>query len=412
MFYVKLTIDNSTIEGDKMKNKILRFFSSNVRIKVSGRNVNNFVKRLIKNRINIIKFIPISYKEADIIIDYNDLEKVKEYKTIYDLKIVKYYGKLKILKLFKKNVFLLTFMILGFLIIYFLSNIIFSVDIIHSNNKIIKLLDQELTSRGIKKYSFVKSYQEIEKIEEEILEENKDNLEWIEITREGTKYIVKVEERIINKEIEENKIYDIVASKNAVIKTIIAESGEKVKEINTYVKKGEVIISSDILLPNNETVRKKAQGKVIGEVWYTINIDYPYYYHEITYTGKEKEVLVLNFLNKRFSLFDFHKYKTFDKDTKVIFTDIFFPLSLVKETQYETNVIGVMYTYEDAREKAIELAKDKLKEKYHSIEDITKVTIIKEEELSEKISLSLFITCTEDITEYREAAPDLESNPS
>ena len=224
MFYVKLTIDNSTIEGDKMKNKILRFFSSNVRIKVSGRNVNNFVKRLIKNRINIIKFIPISYKEADIIIDYNDLEKVKEYKTIYDLKIVKYYGKLKILKLSKKNVFLLTFMILGFLIIYFLSNIIFSVDIIHSNNKIIKLLDQELTSRGIKKYSFVKSYQEIEKIEEEILEENKDNLEWIEITREGTKYIVKVEERIINKEIEENKIYDIVASKNAVIKTIIAES--------------------------------------------------------------------------------------------------------------------------------------------------------------------------------------------
>lgn len=90
-----------------MKNKILRFFSSNVRIKVSGRNVNNFVKRLIKNRINIIKFIPISYKEADIIIDYNDLEKVKEYKTIYDLKIVKYYGKLKILKLFKKMFFFL-----------------------------------------------------------------------------------------------------------------------------------------------------------------------------------------------------------------------------------------------------------------------------------------------------------------
>ena len=38
-----------------------------------------------------------------------------------------------------------------------------------------------------------------------ILNNNKDNLEWLEIIRNGTKYTVRVEERIINKEID-NKI--------------------------------------------------------------------------------------------------------------------------------------------------------------------------------------------------------------
>ncbi len=397
-----------TIVGDTVKNKILYFFSSSIKIKVVGRNVNNFIKRLIKNKINIIKYTPISYKEADIIIDYNDFVKVKEYKTIYDIRIIKYYGKLRVLKFIKKNVFIISFLFLGLVIIFFLSNIIFSIDIVHSNSKIIKLLEEELSSFGIKKYSLIKSYEDIEKIEAEILEKNKDSLEWIEITREGTKYVVRVEERIINQRLEDDKIYNIVAAKNAVIKTIVAESGEKIRDVNTYVKKGDIIISADITLPNNEKVRKNAKGTVLGEVWYTIDIDYPYHYYEVNYTGKEKKVLVLTFLNKRFSLFDFDKYKTFDKDIKIIFEDTFIPFSLTQEMQYETNIINNFYTYEEAVEKAIELAKSKLKEKYSGIKEISKVSIIGEEELPSKVSLSLFITCIEDITEYVELSEDTE----
>ena len=77
-----------------MKNKIFKIFSSSILIRVSGRNVNNFIKKLIRNKIYIERVIPISYKEVDIIIDYNDLEKVNKLKSIYDIKITKYYGKL------------------------------------------------------------------------------------------------------------------------------------------------------------------------------------------------------------------------------------------------------------------------------------------------------------------------------
>lgn len=392
-----------------MKDKILKIFSSSIKIKVTGRNINNFLKRLINNNINIEKVIPISHKEMDLIINYQDLDKVLKLKTIYNIKIVRYYGKLRIIKRVKKDIFILSSLLISLLLIYTLSNIIFKVEVIHSNKNIIKLVTKELEDNGIKKYKFVKNYQEIEKIKKKILEENKDTLEWLEIIREGTKYTIRVEERIINNKPKDNKIYNIVASKNAVIKNIYAESGEKVRSINTYVKKGDIIISSDITLPNNEKISKTASGKVQGEVWYNINIEYPYQYHEIKYTGNKKKVLVLNLLNKRISFFDFHKYKTFNRNIKYIFNNNITPISLIYEDEYETNIINEVYDYNTAREKAITKAKEKILEKYPNIKDITNIKIINEEDKKNKISLNLFVTCLEDITEYQEVNDDIET---
>lgn len=393
-----------------MKDKILKIFSSSIKIKVTGRNINNFLKRLINNNINIEKVIPISHKEIDLIINYQDLDKVLKLKTIYNIKIVRYYGKLRIIKRIKKDIFILSSLLISLLLIYTLSNVIFKVEVIHSNKNIIKLVTKELEDNGIKKYKFVKNYQEIEQIKNKILEENKNTLEWLEIIREGTKYTIRVEERIINNKPKDNKIYNIVASKNAVIKNIYAESGEKIRSINTYVKKGDIIISSDITLPNNEKISKTASGKVQGEVWYNINIEYPYQYHEIKYTGNKKKVLVLNLLNKRISFFDFHKYKTFNRNIKYIFNNNITPISLIYEDEYETNIINEVYDYNTAREKAITKAKEKILEKYPNIKDITNIKIIKEEDKKNKISLNLFVTCLEDITEYQEIDNNKETS--
>lgn len=393
-----------------MKDKILKIFSSSIKIKVTGRNINNFLKRLINNNINIEKVIPISHKEIDLIINYQDLDKVLKLKTIYNIKIVRYYGKLRIIKRIKKDIFILSSLLISLLLIYTLSNVIFKVEVIHSNKNIIKLVTKELEDNGIKKYKFVKNYQEIEKIKNKILEENKDTLEWLEIIREGTKYTIRVEERIINNKPKDNKIYNIVASKNAVIKNIYAESGEKIRSINTYVKKGDIIISSDVTLPNNEKISKTASGKVQGEVWYNINIEYPYQYHEIKYTGNKKKVLVLNLLNKRISFFDFHKYKTFNRNIKYIFNNNITLISLIYEDEYETNIINEVYDYNTAKEKAITKVKDKILEKYPNIKEITNIKIINEEDKKNKISLNLFVTCLEDITEYQEVDNNKETS--
>lgn len=389
-----------------MKNWMFRFFSSNIKVRVIGKNINNFIKRLVRNNINIIRIIPISYKEIDLIIDYNDLEEILKYKTIYDIEIKGYYGKLRILKFIKKNIYIFSFLIFGLILIYILSNVIFSVEVVHSNSNLIKVINEELEYYGIKKYSFVKSYDEIESIESKILENNKDKIEWLEIIRNGTKYIVRVEERIINKKIEDGKVYDIVASKNAIIKTIYAESGEKVRNINTYVKKGDIILSSNIVLPNNDEIVSSASGKVTGEVWYNVSIDFPYHYHEVKYTGNKRKVLVFDCFDRKIPFFKYREYKTFDKDLKYIFRNIISPVYLYFEYQYETDVIDKTYNNKEVVKASIEKASNVLMEKNKCIESISDVIITSEVNGNNMVSLNLFIKTLEDITEYKEVLID------
>ena len=95
----------------------------------------------------------------------------------------------------KQNFIILISIIISLTILYILSNIIFSVDIVYNNKEIVNLLNKELNNYNIKKYQLKKSYDNLEIIKKQILENNKDKLEWLEILESGTKYIVKVVER-------------------------------------------------------------------------------------------------------------------------------------------------------------------------------------------------------------------------
>ena len=132
-----------------MKDKILNTLGGSIKIKVEGKNINNFIHRLIKNNINIEKVIPISYKEAHLIVDYRELVKIQKIKTIYKVKVIKYYGRLRLLKRTKRDIFLLLSLLVGVLTIYILSNMIFKIEVIHSNKNIIKLVNEELYSNDI-----------------------------------------------------------------------------------------------------------------------------------------------------------------------------------------------------------------------------------------------------------------------
>ena len=79
----------------------------------------------------------------------------------------------------------------------------------------------------------------------------------------------------------------------------------------------------------------KANAKIYGEVWYKINIEYPYVYKEEKVTGKNKEVYVIKFLNKKFPIFPYSKYKEFKVVSKNIIENNILPIAFTKEKQYE-----------------------------------------------------------------------------
>ena len=385
-----------------MKNTFLNKFRSTIKVNIKGKNINNYLRKLIAAKINILKIINISPQEIEIIISYDDYLKLCKHKGIYKLQVTKTYGKLKLKSILKKNIYLLSSLILVIILIIFLSNVIFEVKVIHSSSSLKNLLYKELYKHDIKKYSMVKSYDQIQKIRKQIINDNKDKIEWLEIKRIGTKYEIRVEERKLNNNKQDESFQSLTTTKNAIIMDIKALSGEKVKEINSYVTPGDIIVSGIITKPDGSKIYTKAKGVIYGEVWYLIDIEYPYYYREERLTGKTKKTLVINLLDKRISLFNFHKFNDFQKSGKTLLKSNILPISLTWEKQYEVNIIEKLYTKNEVVEAAKKIAQEKLLNQNNRIKEVLEIITTEENEGDNVIKLKLFVSVKEDITKIKE----------
>ena len=377
-----------------------------VLVKIEGKNVGNYIKWLIKNKINVINLKIIKYNELNIVIDYKDFHLLSKYSKTYKITIIKKYGKLRLFDTVKNNIIIISCLMLSIVFLYILSNIIFSVDVIYNDKEMVNLITTQLAKYNIKKYQRKKSYDYLTKIKEKILDDNKDILEWLEIEESGTKYIVRLVER--KKEVKEKEYayQSVVAKRDATITSIKAYSGEKIKHVNEYVKKGDVIISGILTKPDNTNLYTKAKGNVLGEVWYKVTIEYPLYYREQRITGKNKNVIAIYFLNKEVPIFPYKKYKQFKRQSKILIENNFIPFKITKEKLYEVIIKEDIYTNEEAIQKAIENAKLKIKEKNKNILEIKDVQILDKENLNSKIKLNLFISVIENITEIIEVKPE------
>ena len=375
------------------------FFSSKIKINVKGRKIERFIKKLTISGINIYKMTMINRNEINIIIDKNDYNKLLKIKTIYDYSIVDGYGFIKIRKILKINRLFILLIILSIIFIYSISNMIFNIEVIYNDKEIRNFIIEELDKRGIKKYSFKKNFSSLKKIKEDILNEYKDKLEWLEIETLGTNYIVRLEERKLNNTEKNYDKQNVVAKKDAIIKKIDASSGQIIKEVNSYVKKGDIIISGNIYLNDELKNVVRADGKVYGEVWYKVNVSYPFVYKEEKETGKKQNVFVIHFLNKSYNL-SLNNYKTKTSESKTIYKNLLFPFYITYEKQKEIEVIDEVYTIDEAIKKAEEKGTKEILSKLNDKESIISSKDLKVDIKDSKIELEIFYAVYEDITEY------------
>ena len=382
-----------------------------MKINVKGKNIERFIKRLKTNNIDLLKIEYIKYNEVNIIIYKKDYEKILDIKSIYDVNITNFYGVIKFKQIFSIYKHIILFIVLGIAILLFLSNIIFHVEIIHNDKDLRNLIINELENYDIKKYKFKKNYTEIQNIKNDILNKYQDKIEWLEIEESGTSYIVRVEPRIIpNNEVNYEK-QNIVANKSAIIKKIITKSGEVVKNINSYVNKGDIIISGNIYLNDELKDTIKADGTVYGEVWYNVKVEYPYVYSEIKEKNNFQDVYVLKLFNKEIE-FTFNKFKDKKKEEITILKHNLLPISLVKQHQQEIETISLLLTSEEANDKAITEAIKKMNEKLTGEEKIINYKILNSSVEEDKVIVEVFFTVYEDITDYSkiEEQPKNEKN--
>ncbi len=380
---------------------MINFFQNKVLLNVKGKNINRFIKKLTTRKIEILSLKYISKNEIEMLIYKKNYETVLKIKSIYDVLEKDIFGPLKIKKVLKINKHLIIIFILCYLFFIFLTHLILDIEIIHSNKEIRNLVKEELNKNGIKKYTLKKDYQTIQKIKENILNKQKNKLEWLEIENKGTKYIVRIEEREILANKENNKPRSIIAKKDAVIKKVIAKKGSIIRNTDDYVKKDDIIISGEVSLNDKIMGKVKAEGQVYGEVWYVIKTKYPFVYKEEKETGRKKEIYTLKFLNHSIE-FTLNKFQNKKIKEKEIFSNQLIPLKLVKQNQKEIKEKKWILTFDEALIKAKEMEIKKVKQNLKENEYIIKNKYLKSSVNNSTIEVEMFFAVYENITKYIE----------
>ena len=365
---------------------------------IVGKNPKRFLDNLISLKISLYD-VKLTDKELTIVVDLDDYDKILKLKTSYKIKVIDYYGLVKYENILKKyNVFFIC-LIIGLVLIKVLSSIIFDIDIEHPKSEIRELVLADLEEFGISKYHFKVSYDEKEKIIKKILHKETDRLEWLEIDSIGTKYVVKVEERIKNDPKIDNTFQHIVAKKDAMILQIQASSGEIKVSKNDYVKKGDILISGFITKDEEIKKKVKAVGTVYGEVWYQAEITLPKVYKEIKYTKNSKKRFQVKFLSHDFLLFDFKPYKTYESSNITLLENRLLPMSFNYSKVKETKEITKRYTGTKGEKEALKLAEKNLKKKLSVNDSIISKKVLKKTEKDSKIIVDIFFKVKEDITD-------------
>ena len=362
-------------------------------------NNKKYLNRLLKYQVHFSK---IQYHNdiCFLYVNYNDYQKLIRYKDIYGLSLYKITGLPKYKQIIKYNHIFIISVIIGIVFLYILSNIIFDIKIMSTNKDLVKIINNELNESDLKKYRFVKSFAKKEEIKNKIMDLYKDKIEWMEIDKIGTKYYIRVLERVINKEKNNANYQSIVARKNAVIKEITASSGEIVKKVNDYVNRGDVIISG--LITKNDEIKNivEAKGKVYGETWYNVKVILPRTYEEIKYTNNSYNRISLNLFNKKYILFKNNKFDNEEYQDKVIIGNNILPFSINLTKILETKEDTYFYNYQEAWDKGLALAREKL---LNDLKGDSRIIFQKKLKLYEEnstIIVEVFFKVYEDITDY------------
>ncbi len=373
-------------------------------IEIKGKRVKEFLLKLIKKKINIydIKYYP---KKIILLIDYPSYNEIKKIKTTYEINILKISGKKQIYLLLKKYKTYFIFLICSILLLIFLSNIIFFIDINVEDNNLKKLITKEITKNNLTLYSLKKDYQTLKKISTKIKEENKNSIEWIEIKNNGVHLEISAIPRIIStKDKIEDIPKDIIAKKNGLILDMDIDKGSIIKNNGDYVQKGDIIVSGYITRNDNIVGTTSSKGKVYAEVWYKLLISKNFNYEQEINTKTSTLKYQINILGKDLTLLKITK-----KNTKPTTKNIKFAFfTLKKENIPNKTTITKKYTKQQLLSSLEKTAKKSLEKTLQPDSYIISQKTLKINTNSVKMDIEVFFKVYEDIALIKDSTIPLQ----
>ncbi len=367
----------------------------------------DYYKFINKIKYINIKILEIKYEQGYVYLKIEDkyLEKLNKYLISYKFSVVKETGVYDILNKIKRNYIFCICLLIGVILFFIMSNMVVKINIIHESSEIREIIADELDEYRIKVLSFKKSYKELDKIRQEILDKYPEKLDWMEFDVDGMIINVRIEERIITDTSKSDKVCNLVAAKSGIINDIKVEQGEVLVNINDYVNEGDILVTG--VINYNEEMKRTtcASGEIYATTWYTVDVKIPFEYSEYVETGKKKYNIVWeNDGNKKQILRErFDSYNSYLKNILKIFD-----FNLYVETEMETKKITKTYTEDEALEVGINKAIENVLIKLGEKDEIIDKKVLKKVVNNSTMDIEVFVIVKELISTEEEIIVDTE----
>ena len=349
-----------------MKNKWIEFLTGKVTVKVSGRGIERFLNVLIRNGLMIWNVKRHGTETITFTMRLNDALKIRNYAKERECSIsfLRRAGMPFLFKRLLKNSGFLGGALLFLLIIMFLSNVIWGIEIKGAKPATEYQIRKELDKMGVKIGKVQLFVDNVEGIQRN-LTNNVGNLTWVGVELKGTTYHLQVVEKKEPEKPEQIPPRNLVAKKKAIISNMYVETGKKMVDINDHVEPGQLLVSG-VIGKEGQTQQVAAVGEVWGETWYRSHVELPLKTNFSVFNGQEKQKhsIIIGNLEIPFWGFgepEFTEYEVEKNIKKIHFLKWELPISIGNETLRAREEMTRTYTKEEAENNAIELAKNKIK---------------------------------------------------
>lgn len=239
----------------------------------------SFLEKLKENNIVIFKLNKIDKYTYRFYCSYKYKRKLLElYK---DVKLISKKGYLHSIFSFLKYKTTLIALVISIAFYLSISSKIWKIEIVGDTDNLNTFINEQLRVNNIYVGANKLDVNELAKIQNDILYNNYEIIEYLSIKEEGC--AIKVSFKKKRKEGEINQFKgSLYASKDGVIKSFDLLSGEKVVSVNDYVKKGDLLVKDIVTTDYNNEVYVGTFGSVYAYTWYYVTIN-----EKISYTDKE-----------------------------------------------------------------------------------------------------------------------------
>lgn len=319
-------------------------------------------------------------------------------------------------RFFRRKEFVLSF-IMSVLLILFMSNIIWKVEITGELPKEIEeKIAKQLNEYGIHPGAFLFTIDAPGKIQQKLIDDIPELL-WVGVHQKGTTFQLEGVEKIIVKKDEVEGPRNLVATKKGVIKQMYVSKGLPKVMVNDFVKPGQILVSGTLNEVSNEqgnqdnkedkddkqnSILVAADGEVIASTWYEVDVTIPFKKNYELLTGNQEKRYYIGINKFKLPIWGFGspEYEAIHRDSTETPLNFFkwkLPIKVIETTLSEKQYHELERTKEEAVKDGIKQAKEELQLQLGPDAKITSEKVLHESIENGKVKLYLYITVEENI---------------